>query len=61
MTSVNALQSSEKLAGLGMMLYLLVADSIGHAAGTGARHPRLGGDPLALQLGRVGGYHSLGH
>lgn len=52
--------SAEHLARLGMNPYLLVADGIGHAR-AGARHPRLGGDPLALQLGRVGGYHSLGH
>lgn len=59
MTLLNAVQSLEQIAGFGMNPYLLVADGIGHAAG--ARHPRLGGDPLALQLGRVGGYHSLGH
>lgn len=40
--------------------YLLVADGAAHA-GAGAGHPRLGGHPLALQLGRVGGDHSMGH
>lgn len=46
------------LAWPGLALYLLVADRVGHAR-AGARHHWLGGDSLALQLGRVGGDHSL--
>ena len=47
-------------SGVSVDPYLLVADSVGHAAGAGARHPGLRGEPLA-QLGGVGGDHSLGH
>lgn len=47
------------LSSPGSTAYLLVAHRTGQA-GAGARDPRLG-DPLALQLGGVGGDHSLGH
>ena len=59
MTLLNTLL--EQLARLGTYPYLLVAHGIGHAAGAGARHPSLRGNPLALQLGRVRGDYSLGH
>lgn len=41
--------------------HLLVVDGVGYAAGAGAPHPGLRGDPLALQLGGVGGDDPLGH